>query len=119
MAELTYKQRRRCLDYADRVASIALDAPDRGTKRELYAVVNSIRKRYGYTDEQKRQEVWLRILDGASTIADIIAETNFHKDDVHAITKEFEIEKRVVFRQIRSGERGRPMICIFPIGLKK
>lgn len=114
MAELNYKLRRKVLNYADELAAMAVRAPDRSTKRMVYAVVQSLRRDFGFSDEQKEVEVRVRILDGASTINDLVIETKFNRDDITKIVKKFEAAGKVELREIRSGSRGRPMVCIFP-----
>ena len=116
MATITNQQRRKVLTFADRLAQIAAEeAPDAITKRELWAVVNSIRKRFGWGIEEKQIEVWRAIHHGASSISDLIMVTKFHKDDIYEITRMFETRKLVEFRKMSLTGNGRPGIFIFPI----
>lgn len=116
MPEVTIKTRRKILMFADEVAQLAADrAPDSVTRKELWSVVQSIRKRFGFTVEQKQMEIWKALKDGAQTISDIILVTKFHVDDIHKITKAFEVAGFVEFRKIPPGALGgRPMIIVVP-----
>src|SRR5688500_16627676 len=101
MADVTSKQRRRILTFADELATIAAEkAPDMTTRRELFQVVQSIRKRFGFTKEQKQLEVWTALHDGARTVSDLILLTGFHAGDIHEITKALELAKFVQFRKL-------------------
>jgi hypothetical protein len=115
MAEIPNKTRRRVLDFADEVTALAERAPDATTRRELLAVSQSIRKRFGFSKEDKQLEIWKWLHEGASTINDLLTLTKFHRDDVYAITKAFELAKFVEFRSISVTGNGRPSIMIFPI----
>ncbi|MEO8647768.1 MAG: hypothetical protein ABI539_01240 [Acidobacteriota bacterium] len=108
MSELTNRQRRKGLDYASEVAEIAAKSPDTHTRRELYSVVKSIRHRYGYTRQQKKDVILRCIGLGASTIGDMVNETKFSRDDVHELTRELESEKQIVSYQLRATGNGRP-----------
>jgi hypothetical protein len=117
MPEITIKQRRRILMFADEVATMAAErAPDIVTRKELWGVVQSIRKRFGFTKEQKQIEIWKALQDGAHTISDIILVTKFHRDDIHEITKAFEVAGFVEFRKINiTGGAGKPTVMISPL----
>lgn len=117
MAEVSSKQRRRFLSFADELAAIASDrAPDITTRRELFQVVQSIRKRFGFTKEQKQLEVWFAIHDGAATVSDLIVVTKFHRDDIHEITKALEVAKFIEFRKMSyTGRAGRHVAMIYPL----
>lgn len=116
MPDIPIKTRRRILLYADKVATLAAEAPDITTRKEMWSVVQSIRKRFGFTMDQKQIEIWNALIIGAQTINDIVQETKFHVDDIHKITKAFEGAKLVEFRKIAPGSNGgRPMIIIVPI----
>lgn len=71
--DLTPKQRRRGLDFAEQVATLAAAAPDAVTKKELYGVVRSMRRRYGYSESEKQSIVLSMIKVGASSPADLIS----------------------------------------------
>jgi hypothetical protein len=114
--ELTAKQRRRGLEFADRLAELAAEAPDYETKQAAYKATNEIRKKYGFSTELKKKMILFYIEQGASKIDDLIRETSFDRDDVYSITRELETAKLVRFDKIQlTGSRGRPTILIFPI----
>lgn len=113
--DLSPKERRLQLEFANTLAELAVAAPDDETKQIVYNAVKTIRKKAGWSIEEKREEI-LRLLNvGASTVADLIRETNFHKDEVFYITERLEKEGLVVFKRMSlTGGAGRPAVCIFP-----
>lgn len=112
-AQLNAKSRRRVLEFAERVALLAAEAPNEDTKKAVYTAVNKMRRQYGFSKEEKRAEIFRQIGIGAATVADIIRETKYHADDVHEITRELEVEGLVVFRRMQNIGVGRPTVCIF------
>jgi hypothetical protein len=74
---LSNKQRRTGLEFSNRVAALASEAPDVSTRRMLNKVVHSLRKRYGYSEEEKELEILKFIRDGAATVRELIDETGF------------------------------------------
>jgi len=116
MAIITNQQRRKVLSFADELAKLAAEkAPDSVTRKELFTVVNSIRKRFGYDLEAKQFEVWKALHDGASSIGDLILMTKFHKDDIYEITRTLESAKFVQFKKMSLTGNGRPQVLIFPV----
>ena len=115
MAEYTAERRREGLGFAEKLAQFAYAAPDADSKREIFTAVNSIRKRYGLSRAEKISIVFEHIQLGASTIADLVSETKLDKNDIYQITKDLELDRKVVFRNINAGEKGRPTVCIFPV----
>jgi lipase chaperone LimK len=116
--ELTIRQRRRGLEFADRIAGLALEAPDDRTKQIIYSARNAIQKLYGFTREQKKAEL-VRLIDlGAANITDLIQESGFSKNDVYELTRELATEKRIreaVMMSIGGNGVGRPTVCYFSI----
>jgi hypothetical protein len=113
--ELTPNQRRQQLEYANKVADLASQAPDDETKQIVYNAVKTIRKKAGWSIDEKRDEILRLVHVGASTVADLIRETNFHKDEVFFITEKLEKEGKIVFKRMSlTGGAGRPAVCIFP-----
>jgi len=116
---LTLSDRRRALEYAARLATLALEAPDERTKKIVYAARNSIQKLYGCGPQEKRAEVLRLINLGASQISDLILESGFHRDDIYEITKEL-VAAKLVRETIGPGigasrNGGRRRICFYPI----
>jgi hypothetical protein len=112
MAELTTKQRRAGLDFADKIVELASKALDVQTKKELYSVVNSVRVRFGFTQGQKRVEIWKRIHIGARTLNDLTVETQFTRNSVSQVLSEFEKAGLIHFTKL--GSVGRPQLMIVP-----
>ena len=115
MAELTPKTRRRGLDFAEEIASLAAKAFDDRTKKELYAVVHSVRKRYGYTEAEKETEILRRIAMGASSVNDIVRETGFNSQDVWRIVKLLEEGRRIRSQMLSNTGKGRPVLLFFAV----
>ena len=114
--QTSFKMRLRILKTAAELADIAArpGTPD-DVKTEIYKTVQALRKRYGFTDDVKREEM-LRLMSlGASSIRDIINETGFDRDDVYKIIEDLETEGSIVRRFIppASGGAGRPMMLFF------
>lgn len=112
--ELTPKQRRRGLDFAERMALLAAEAPDAETKSVAYKAVNEIRRKYGFSNEVKKKMILAHIRNGASKIDDLIRETSFARDDIYEITRDLEQSSLVRFDKIQLTGGGRPTILIFP-----
>ena len=112
-SQLTAKQRRRRLEFADRVAALAPEAPDDSVRQMVYSTVNRIRQQFGFSDAEKKVEIERLIRLGAATIMDVVNESHFHKDDVLRLTKEMEAEGIIVFRRMLNLGVGRPQIYIF------
>lgn len=110
--ELTSKTRRAALEFADEIAKIAVEAPDDVTKSELYKVVNSMRRRYGYSDTEKLEEILKAIDLGATTIGDLVRETCFPAETIHWGTKLLEAHQMIEFRRLSLTGKGRPSLMI-------
>jgi hypothetical protein len=112
---LTLDDRRRALEFAGRLAALAVEAPDERTKKIVYTARNHIQKLYGLGPEEKKTEVLRLIGLGAAQINDLIAESGFHRDDIYAITAELVSEKVVREMRIRNGANpGRSSVHFFP-----
>lgn len=84
-------------------------------KKEIYKTVHVLRKRYGFTNEFKREEILRLIGIGASAVSDLINETGFDRNDIYTITRDLESEGIIVLRPIppANGGAGRPMMLFF------
>jgi hypothetical protein len=112
---LTLSDRRRALEYAAKLAALALEAPDERTKKIVYAARNSIQKLYGCGRDEKKVEILRLITLGAAQINDLIQESGFHRDDIYDLTKELTAEKRIRETIMKlTGGNGRPVVCYFP-----
>jgi hypothetical protein len=113
---LSLDDRRRALEFAGRLATLALEAPDERTKKIVYTARNQIQKLYGLGREEKKIEILRLITLGAAQISDLILESGFHRDDVYEITAELVGEKAVrEMRMRQTGGNGRPSVCFFPL----
>lgn len=112
---LPLKARRRVLEFAERVALLASEAPNDDAKKEVFAARMRLVKRYGFSQEEKRRLILHTIGLGAATHADLIRETGFDKDDVYRIVKELESEEAVECKLISLSGSGRRSLFVFPI----
>lgn len=118
MGELTRKQRQRGQLYADQIARLAVDAPDSQTKRDVYSVVNAIRRRYGLSYSEKREEILKAIGLGASKVSDIVNETGITQPDVLELANAMANEKPPLIRKqimTQTAGHGRPAAQFFPV----
>lgn len=116
MPELTPKQHRIGLAYADRLAELAAEAPDDGvSKRDVYRAVDAIRQRYGWTHEQKLAEILRVVRLGASQVADMVRETRFREQEVKELCQRL-VEAGRLRKTVLSitGGNGRPPMCFYP-----
>jgi hypothetical protein len=113
-AELTPKERRRGLQFAARLAEVALEAPDDVTKRETRKAIRAIESQYGYSQLEKRARILELVIDGAASHSELIAESGFHRDDVYAIITDLEKAGCVQVTRLEYGSGGRPPVRIFP-----
>lgn len=102
--------------YADRLAASAAEAPDEGSKRDVYRAVHAIRQRYGWSDEDKEDEILRVVRIGASHVGDIVRETRFNEQDVKRICGDL-VESGRLRKSVQSitGGNGRPPTCFFPM----
>jgi hypothetical protein len=115
MPKLTPKQHRIGLAYADRLAELAAGAPDDASKRDVYRAMHAIRQRYGWSDEDKKDEIVRVVHLGASHVGDIVRETRFNEQDVKRICGNL-VESGRLRKSVQSitGGNGRPPTCFFP-----
>lgn len=112
--QITLRLRRRMLEVAAELAEVAARSPD-DAKKEIYKTIQTLRKRYGFSNDVKRAEILRLITLGASAVGDLINETGFDRDDIYTITNELETEGLIVLRSIPpTGDRGgRPTRLFF------
>jgi DNA-binding MarR family transcriptional regulator len=109
--ELSAKARRRGLDFAGRVSQLALEAPDLVTKQEVYKAARAIEKKYGFTLAEKKAYLMRLIEVGAASHNELIAESGFHRDDVHSLVNELEAAGLIRIEKLTNF--GRPAVRIF------
>jgi hypothetical protein len=112
---LTNKKRREGLEYSNRVVRLAAESPDISTRRMLNKVVHSLRKRYGYSEEEKELEILKCIRDGATTVRELIEETGFADYEVARATKRLLSSNRIRIERMRVGRRGPPSYLILVV----
>lgn len=110
MDEVTAKDRRRLLDFAEKIATLAAETPDELTKNELYRAANSVRRRFGWTDQEKLEEIYRAIELGAMTVTDLVRETAFPPAVVHWATRLLEDHKVIKSTKFSAGNKGRPAL---------
>lgn len=110
--ELNSKDRRAALEFAERVAAMAAEAPDAVTKSDLYKVVGSMRRRFGFSEQEKLEEIFRMIELGATTMADLVRETSFPPETVHWGTKLLEQHGLIKFQRLSLTGKGRPALLI-------
>lgn len=106
MTDLTPKQKRAGLNFANRIARLAASAPDNVAKSALFSVVKWLRSFYGLTDAERRQLVRRSLVIGCSTYDDLVAETQIHRPTLIAIVKEMESAGDVHLRYLERGGLG-------------
>ena len=111
-SELNSKDRRAALEFAERVAAIAAEAPDAVTKSDLYKVVGSMRRRFGFSEQEKLEEVYRAIELGAMTVTDIVRETAFPPQKVDWALKLLEDGGLIKFQRLSFTGKGRPALLI-------
>lgn len=115
VSELSHEDRRRGLSYAARVSTLAMEAPDDETKKIVYAACRAIEKRYGFSRDEKKNVILRLVFLGAASIAELIRESNFHRDDVYQLTSELVIEKKIREQVLNTtGGHGRAAVRYFP-----
>jgi predicted Rossmann fold nucleotide-binding protein DprA/Smf involved in DNA uptake len=113
MAGIEHDQRLAGFRFAEKLDLLAAEAPDVLTEKAVHQVAQRIRNRYAYTPRLRKAEIFARIRRGAASIAELVDETGFHKDEVYELTKELEAEGQVRFDRAPAIGRGRPPIRIF------
>lgn len=124
MPDLTSEDRRKGLDFANKLAMLAAEeAPDVRVEKIAQRAVNQIRQIYGYSPRLKMAEL-IRLVKvtnggGGVTHAELIQVTGWHKDEVYDLVKQLETEQpaRIEVRAIRPAGRGpgRPSVLIVAI----
>ena len=79
---ITAKKRRYMLNLANELADMAAKCICPGTRRRIYTAANYARKEYGYSNDQKRDEVLMRVRSGAGTVRDIELETGLSAESI-------------------------------------
>jgi transcription initiation factor IIE alpha subunit len=102
------KLKRKFLVFANELAEFAARCPDTDAKRAIYGAVNQIRRRYGFSLEEKKQIVLVAIRTGASTREDLIRETGFNKTDVDDILKALVEDRLIRLQSFSTSGTGRP-----------
>lgn len=105
---LSKEKRREGLNFANELVLLGMDAPDVATRRAIGKVVAQIRRKYGYTQEEKKAFVLKRIGDGAGTAAQLSEETGFDIRDVYEILNELQSKSLIEMRKISVTGNGRP-----------
>ena len=113
MAELTPKQRRRGLEFANTLAKQAAMAPDIISKKAIFRAVKEIREYHGFSVEQKQDLICRMIRLGCATYEDLVRETHFQKPHVIDIIRSMSDAGIVSLTTLQSGDRaGRPITYI-------
>lgn len=113
MSNLTSKHKTRGQAFANRLAEVAVSAPDPIAKRHVYATVKQLRELYGFSDEEKLDLIREALDLGCSTYDDLARETRIHRPTIVEIIKRMEAAKSVTITYMVKGEKGgRPMAYI-------
>lgn len=107
-------RRRVALDFGDEIAKLAARAPTSEIKRDLYACVKRINRLYGFSQEQKEQEILRLVHLGASSLQELVQESGFDIKYVCNILRRLETDNKVRIVQIRREGKGRPKMFITP-----
>lgn len=76
------KERQAALAFAEKMAQISTEAPNADCKKIFYDAINTIRRRYGFKDPEKRAIILKYIEVGASTVDDLEMETKFERAEI-------------------------------------
>lgn len=112
MAELSSKERQTALRFADEIAELAAKAPDETTKSDLYKVVGSVRRRFGFSEQEKLEEIFRAIELGATTMSDLVRETAFPPQVVRWGARLLEEHGLIELQKLSLTGNGRPSLLI-------
>lgn len=118
MPELNTRQRRRRLDFAALVKTLATGAPDEQIRAEMLRVVKFIERRCGFTDKEKADIVYAGICEGMTTIKEIHEHTGLRPQEVADLVAALKVNGLVRVQMSRPVSRtgaGRPVQQIFPV----
>src|SRR4051812_28268213 len=112
MADLSIKEKRKGLEYANQVAELATSAPNSWAKRRMYQVVNEMQREFGLSDAEKRVLI-ARYLDvGCSNYEDLHRETKIPKQTLREIVPSMQSAGHVEITPLAVGTGGRPRMYI-------
>ncbi len=113
--QLSLKQRRRVLEYADCVAGLAADAPNDDSAASVWKAVRYLRNQYGFSDKEKEDLILKKIELGAQSIGDLASATGFPSQVVHDMINNLETRGMIEFRKmsVSSNGLGRKPLLIF------
>jgi hypothetical protein len=115
MSNISRVQRQRGLNYAKALSEIAPKAPDDEIKSKVYGVVAAVRKKYGYSRDEKKREILRCVRLGASTYEDVKRETHFHEMEIRELLRELEDEGMVRSEYLQIHVTGPRTFNYFPI----
>lgn len=116
MGLITPKQRRRMLDFADEIAKLAAGVPDTETKRDLYKAAQSVRRRFGFSESEKKALVRKAIDLGANTFRDLAYETGFPLEIIKEVVGGLERDGKARTERMSLSGHGRPQVLILAAG---
>src|SRR5690606_13217517 len=106
---ITNTTRRAMLELANALAEFAARCRCIQTERRINKAVSFARKTYGYSDDQKQEEVLAKIRNGAGTVRDIEMETGMSAESVREALNNLERGRRLRRTRLSYGAgRGKP-----------
>ena len=108
-------QRQRGLNYAKALSDLATKAPTDDLKKQTYAIVNNARKEFGYKWDTKLTEVLRCVKLGASTVADLLRETPFNKQDLQQLLRELKHAGHIRVDHAQTNNTGPYVAHYYPV----
>jgi predicted Rossmann fold nucleotide-binding protein DprA/Smf involved in DNA uptake len=118
LQNISFKKRRDGLVFAQLLRCAASAAPDDSLKRDVLRLAGSVERRFGFSDDEKKEAVMLMVLDGAQTVNDLVVETGFNPQDVLRFLHDLKADGRVRLDRRRVHRTGRPSLMAVPIAVK-
>lgn len=118
MAEITPEDRRTALNFASALEFMASGISNDFVRKGARRLIHQIRIRYRLSVAEKKDYIVKLIGDrGGLSAADLVRATGWHRDEIFAMVRELEVEKRVKLERVPpAGDKGgRPYILVFTI----
>lgn len=120
--ELTPKQRRRGLDFANKLSMLAADSPDVFTELAVHNLAKTIRKRFAFSKDLRKREILTHLRrcsdNGGMSAAELVDATGYYKNRVYEALDELASEGKAELRMVPpAGDKGgRPSARFFAAG---
>lgn len=114
MTELSLSKRREGLEFANKLAELAAEAPDPVARSMSRSAINRLRRYYGLSWKDKQVLVRRAIALGCATYDDLVAETRLPKEHICTVIQSLRMAGEVDVTSLppRTNKGGRPSIFI-------